>query len=104
MGKKLESSRKIKLSKEEQEIEDSLDDGTWVSLGKEEMRRVVAMAKRFNSSMKKEGRINFRVNNLDLHLLKMKAQEQKTPYQTLLSIVVHEYVTGQLVKKKVVNE
>jgi predicted DNA binding CopG/RHH family protein len=95
--------KRQKLSKEEQEIEDSLDDGQWVSLGKEELARVREMFKRTAASLKKQGRVNFRINLYDLNLLKMKAKEKEMPYQKLLGTVIHEYVTGQLVKKKVVN-
>ena len=43
----------------------------------------------------KNKRINIRLSTPDLYLLKRKAAEEGMPYQTLISSVLHKYVTGK---------
>ncbi|MEA3363682.1 MAG: hypothetical protein U9Q61_10510 [Thermodesulfobacteriota bacterium] len=44
--------------------------------------------------------ISLRLKNNDLELLKKIADSEGLPYQTLLSSIVHKYVSDQLVDKK----
>jgi len=44
--------------------------------------------------------VNLRLSNHDLGLLKRKAEQEGIPYQTLISSILHKYVTGQLVDEK----
>ena len=46
---------------------------------------------------KKEMRINIRLTQSDLLLLRTRAERDGLPYQTLVASVIHRYVTGQLV-------
>ncbi len=44
--------------------------------------------------------ISLRVNNQDLEQIKLKAENEGIPYQTLISSVLHKFVTDQLVDQK----
>ena len=44
--------------------------------------------------------ISLRLKNNDLELLKRRAESEGLPYQTLLSSIVHKYVSDQLVDKR----
>ncbi len=44
--------------------------------------------------------ISLRLKNNDLELLKVRADSEGLPYQTLLSSIVHKYVSDQLVDKR----
>jgi predicted DNA binding CopG/RHH family protein len=44
--------------------------------------------------------INLRVNSHDLNLLKQKADQEGIPYQTLISSILHKYLTDQLIDQK----
>ena len=44
--------------------------------------------------------ISLRLKNNDLELLKRRADFEGLPYQTLLSSIVHKYVSDQLVDKR----
>jgi predicted DNA binding CopG/RHH family protein len=44
--------------------------------------------------------ISLRLKNNDLELLKLRADSEGLPYQTLLSSIVHKYVSDQLVDKR----
>ena len=46
--------------------------------------------------------ISLRVNSQDLDQLKFKAEKEGIPYQTLISSVLHKFVTEQLVDQKAI--
>ncbi len=85
----------MKLSKEEKELLKSVDDGEWETISdfKSEQKRYQAIAK---NSLKKDERINIRLATKDLMGIQKKAMQEGLPYQTLISSVLHRYVTGQL--------
>ncbi|SIR09195.1 hypothetical protein SAMN05920897_1381, partial [Alkalispirochaeta americana] len=41
-------------------------------------------------------RINIRISKRDVEALKTKALEEGIPYQTLVTSILHKYVTGNL--------
>jgi len=85
----------MKLSKEEKELLKSVEDGEWETISdfKSEQKRYQAIAKH---SLKKDQRINIRLTTRDLMRIQKKAMQEGLPYQTLISSVLHKYVTGQL--------
>jgi predicted DNA binding CopG/RHH family protein len=52
-----------------------------------------------NFKKKKEARINVRVQMDDLNGLRLRAEEEGIPYQTLVASLIHKYVGGRLVNK-----
>ena len=49
--------------------------------------------------LKKNSRINIRLSDSDLQMIKIKAVEEGMPYQTLISSIIHKYVSGRLTHK-----
>ena len=47
--------------------------------------------------------INLKVLESDIEKFKSKALEEGMGYQTLINSVLHKYVTGQLIEKKLVS-
>ncbi len=47
----------------------------------------------------KDHRINIRISKRDVEALKTKALEEGIPYQTLVTSILHKYVTGKLIDK-----
>ncbi len=88
-------TKKMKFSKEEKDILKSVKDGEWETIPdfESERKRYQAIAK---NSLKKDQRINIRLASKDLMGLQKKAMREGLPYQTLISSVLHKYVTGQL--------
>ena len=86
----------MKLTKEEQEILDAYESGEYTSIpnAKEEMSKYREYAK---STLKKNKRINIRVSERDLFQLKRKAVSEGIPYQTLVTSILHKYLSGTLV-------
>jgi len=84
-----------KLDKDEREIKRSIEDGEWESVrGKaKEVSRYQEYAR---STFRKDRRVNIRISSKDLEALQMRAIEEGIPYQTLMSSVLHKYVTGRL--------
>jgi predicted DNA binding CopG/RHH family protein len=48
------------------------------------------------ATVKKNKRMNIRISERDLRNLKRKALEEGIPYQTMVSMVLHKYLTGRL--------
>lgn len=88
-----------KLNKEEKDILKSYDNDEWVSVAKpEDLARYKLAAK---NTFKKDKRVNIRISEMDLELLQERALIEGLPYQTLMSSVLHKYVTGRLTDKSV---
>ena len=86
-----------KLNKEEREILESYEKDEWVSVSKpEDIAKCKAAAK---ATFKKDKRVNIRISKLDLELLQERALIEGLPYQTLMSSVLHKYVTGRFAEK-----
>ena len=51
------------------------------------------------STFKKDSRVNIRMSSKDVHAIQIKALEEGIPYQTLISSVLHKFVTGKLKEK-----
>ena len=85
----------MKLSKEEKELLKSVENEEWETISdfKSEQKRYQKIAK---NNLKKDERINIRLATKDLMGIQKKAMQEGLPYQTLISSVLHKYVTGQL--------
>jgi predicted DNA binding CopG/RHH family protein len=86
--------RKIKLDPFEKEIESHVDE--FVPITGEKRRSIEAILER----SRKTKNINIRISEPDLTSLKKKAEEEGVPYQTLISSVLHKYITDRLVDEK----
>jgi predicted DNA binding CopG/RHH family protein len=86
--------RKIKLDPFEKEIESHIDE--FVPITGEKRRSIEAILER----SRKTKNINIRISEPDLTSLKKKAEEEGVPYQTLISSVLHKYITDRLVDEK----
>ena len=84
----------MKLDKFEQEIEDNISD--YKSISDKKRKKIDNVIKK----AKEKKSINLRVNCHDLDLLKRKAEQEGIPYQTLISSILHKFVTDQLVDQK----
>ena len=81
-----------KLNKEEKEILKAFEAGDLKSnLTKKRKREVEAAAE---ATFKKDKRINIRISGRDLGAIQRRALEEGVPYQTLVSSVLHKYVSG----------
>ncbi len=86
-----------KLNKEEKEILKSYENDKWVSVAKP--ASIVKYKAAAKATFKKDKRVNIRISQLDLELLQERALIEGLPYQTLMSSVLHKYVTGRFAEK-----
>ncbi|MBW2576332.1 MAG: antitoxin [Deltaproteobacteria bacterium] len=89
----------ITLDKEEQALSESIEKGEWKSVPdlEEEIRKSKEYAK---ATFVKNKRMNIRIAQKDLNALKIKALEEGIPYQTLVSSIIHKYLSGKLIENK----
>ena len=86
-----------KLTKGEVDILESYENDEWVSVyDSSDIEKYKEIAK---ATFKKDKRVNIRMSEMDLELLQEKAMIEGLPYQTLMSSVLHKYVTGRPVEK-----
>ncbi|MDA3895505.1 MAG: hypothetical protein PF482_05085 [Desulfobacteraceae bacterium] len=85
---------KTKLDKYEDEIERNISKYSSIHEGtKKIIENIISKANETKS-------ISLRLKNFDLDQLKQRAKAEGLPYQTLLSSIVHKFVTDQLVDKR----
>lgn len=69
-----------------------------VTPSKEEIAAIKATAA---NTLRKDRRVTIRLYDHDLKGIQKKALELGLPYQTLISSMIHQYVEGDLVARKV---
>lgn len=63
----------------------------------DDSERMDLVKKRNASIKKKNSTINMRVSEQDVITLKKIAEKKGIPYQTLLGMIIHQYISGTLV-------
>ena len=90
---------KNQLNAEEREILEHFERGdvTTASGVQHEMESARRAAR---NTFNKTRRINLRVTERDFNLAHARAREEGIPYQTLLSSVIHKYLSGRLTENR----
>jgi len=87
-------NHEIKLDEYEEKIENEILN--FVSLSAGERSKIENVIDKENEKKS----ISLRLRKYDLEKLKERAQKEGIPYQTLLSSLVHKFVTDQLIDKR----
>ena len=87
-----------KLDPEEREILESFESGGLRS-ATEAASEIEAAREAARNTFNKTRRVNLRVTERDYLLAHTRAREEGIPYQTLLSSVIHKYLSGRLTEK-----
>jgi predicted DNA binding CopG/RHH family protein len=85
---------KVKLDKYEREIEREAD--SYRSISKEERTKLEGTL----DKIRKTRNVNIRISESVLEQLKRRSKEEGIPYQTLISSILHKFVTDRLVDEK----
>ena len=88
-----------RLSVKERDILDRYERGDLRSAPSLESEVEVARNAARNT-FNKTKRVNLRLTERDFNLAHARAREEGIPYQTLLSIVIHKYLSGRLTEKR----
>jgi predicted DNA binding CopG/RHH family protein len=85
----------MKLDASEKDILDSVEKGEWRSIRglKQEGKLYSGYAA---ATFRKDRRVNIRISGKDLEALQKRALEEGLPYQTLISSLIHKFVSGRL--------
>lgn len=87
------------LSAEERDILDQFDQGELRSASNLD-DEIHAAREAARHTFNKTKRVNLRVTERDFNLAHARAREEGIPYQTLLSSVIHKYLSGRLTEKR----
>jgi predicted DNA binding CopG/RHH family protein len=88
------------LDKEEQELIEAYETVDRKNIrppSQEEQNKVKLAAKEF---LKKETKMNIRIDPFELRKIKEFADNEGLKYQTFVKSIIHKYITGQLIEKR----
>ena len=87
---------KIVLDNYEKEIEEALLKGEYARVpGFENTKKMFEEAARNYKELQASKSITLRVNKEDLIKIKAKAKQSMIPYQTLINLLLRQYIRGQ---------
>jgi len=89
-----EQNPAIQLDAEEQQLLSTYAAGAWRSVATPGVIQTLREAAR--ATGQKDQRINIRLSSGDLQAIRTRALQEGVPYQTLISSVLHKYVSGTL--------
>ncbi|RKY80197.1 antitoxin [candidate division KSB1 bacterium] len=88
-----------KFDSYEKDILKSYEKDEWVSVDNPEEKKE-EYAQYAKSTFLKNKRINIRISEKDFIDIKQRSLEEGLPYQTLISSIIHKYVSGKLTEKR----
>lgn len=84
----------LKFSDDEKQLLKAVEAEEFESvLTKKRRAELVSVA---DNTTRKDKRINIRISNRDLMAIQLKASKEGIPYQTLVSSIIHKYISGSL--------
>ena len=89
------------LDGEEKDSEIALDNIDVSKLSKPNAKTQNKFKSAASNFVKKETMMNIRIDPLELDEIKKKAEIEGLKYQSLVRDVLHKYITGQLVEKRI---
>lgn len=93
------TKNQMTLSNEEKDILETYEAEEWQPVAERETE-LAKYQEYASATFKKDKRVNIRISTKNLEALQQKALEEGIPYQTLISSVLHKYVSGRLVEQR----
>ncbi len=81
----------------EKELLASLENGEWQPV-KNQKKDNTHYRELATDALRKSRRVNIRISAMDLEGLQAKAAQEGLPYQTLMTSILHKYVSGRLIE------
>ncbi len=91
-------AKNLNLDAEEKDILATYGADEWQSVENREAE-IHKYRQYARATFKKDKRVNIRMSKRNLEALQKKALEEGIPYQTLISSILHKYITGRLVER-----
>ena len=86
--------KSIKLDQDEKDILEAFEVGDFQSDLTPSRKEMIE--KSASETFKKDKRINIRISNHDLTAIQRRALEEGMPYQTMISSILHKFISGSL--------
>lgn len=90
------NKKQIDIEKYENEIIEDFEKGEFVSVNNLQEEKSIARQAAKNY-MRRTSRINIRVSEADLDMIRRIAVQEGLPYQTLLASIIHKFASGRLI-------
>lgn len=87
------------LNSEERDLDDALKKIELKKLKKPTLKEQKQFKKAAKEFIKKETKMNIRIDPFELNKIKKRAQKEGLKYSTFIKSILHKYLTGQLVEK-----
>jgi len=89
---------KYKLDNKEKEILNNYQNDEYVEIS--DMDKIIEKHTEYaRETFLKNKRINIRMSQKDFESIQRRALEEGIPYQTLISSLIHKYISGKLIEK-----
>jgi predicted DNA binding CopG/RHH family protein len=88
----------FELDEEEQQIENEIDQYVPAD------EKTEATVRRIAQESRKRKNVNIRISERDLSQIRERASREGVPYQTLITSVLHKYVTDQLYDEREIRK
>ena len=89
------SINRLKFDEEELQILHDFERGEFESIRDFRQEKKV-LEETARNTVRKEKRINIRISSRDLEKIQKRAAKEGVPYQTLISSMLHKFVSGKL--------
>ena len=89
----------MRLTPEEKGLLKSVENGEWRQIP-DYVRESARYREAARATLRKDKRVNIRIAERDLVRLQRRAVDEGLPYQTLISSIIHKFVSGRLVEQK----
>ena len=87
------------LDEEEKDLEKAIESIDITKISKPSSKTQRQFKKSARAHLKKETKMNIRIDPFELDKIKKNAERQGLKYQTFIKSILHKYLTGQLVEK-----
>ena len=96
--KRVNEKQFLPLDEEEKDLIKSIENDEWIESRNASKQK--KLAKEYaEATIRKDKRMNIRISERDLRNLKKKALEEGIPYQTMVSMILHKYLSGRYVEQ-----
>ena len=88
------------LDEEERDLIRTTENEEWIEVG--DVNKQERQAREYaEATIRKDKRMNIRISERDLRNLKKRALEEGMPYQTLVSMILHKYLSGRYAERPI---
>jgi predicted DNA binding CopG/RHH family protein len=86
------------IDEEERELLKSTENDEWITVTDIDKQKKQARDYA-EATIRKDKRMNIRISERDLRNLKKRALEEGIPYQTMVSMILHKYLSGRYAER-----